>query len=143
MCYWPILTCLKVNRHEPPPLEGHSKASVLFEAFFLRRSGDINLEEHELTEKQRKWLEASQRIGPGAMTKTERQLLERLYADMLPREQQELAAYIEAKFGKGTPDSKESEEKDPIEKMRRKEWSPPSEALRSALSKSQTRNRGL
>jgi hypothetical protein len=96
------------------------------------------LEEHKLTEKQRNWLEASQRIGPGAMTKTERQLLERLYADMLPREQQELAAYIEAKFGKKEPDSKDSEEKDPIEKMRRKEWRPPSEALRSALAKSQT-----
>ncbi len=78
--------------------------------------GDIKLEEHKLTEKQRKWLEASQRIGPGAMTKTERQLLERLYADMLPREQQELAAYIEAKFAKKETDSKDSEEKDPIEK---------------------------
>ena len=94
--------------------------------------------EQELTEKQRKWLEASQRIGPGSMTKTERQLLEGLYADMLPREQQELAAYIEAKFGKKELDQKDSEEKDPIEKMRRKEWRPPSEALRSALAKSQT-----
>jgi hypothetical protein len=96
----------------------------------------ISVKEHELTEKQRKWLEASQRIGPGAMTKTERQLLERLYADMLPREQQELAAYIEAKFGKKDSDTKDAEEKDPIERMRRKEWSPPSKALRSALSKS-------
>ncbi len=94
--------------------------------------------EQELTEKQRKWLEASQRIGPGAMTKTERKLLERLYADMLPREQQELAAYIEAKFGKKDPDQKDSEEKDPIEKMRRKEWRLPSKALKSALAKSQT-----
>jgi hypothetical protein len=105
---------------------------------FLPRTGDIKLEEHELTEKQRKWMEASQRIGPGAITKTERQLLEKLYADMLPREQQELAAYIEAKFGKKEPDPKDSEEKDPIERMRRKEWRPPSEALRSALAKSQT-----
>lgn len=95
------------------------------------------MKEHELTEKQRKWLEASQRIGPGAMTKTERKTLETLYADMLPREQQELAAYIEAKFGKEKPDAKDSEEKDPIEKMRRKEWHPPSKALRSALAKSQ------
>ncbi len=95
------------------------------------------MKEHELTEKQRKWLEASQRIGPGAMTKTERTTLERLYADMLPREQQELAAYIETKFGKNKPDPKDSEEEDPIENMRRKEWRPPSEALRSALAKSQ------
>jgi len=99
------------------------------------------LKENELTEKQRKWLEASQRIGPGAMTKTERQTLERLYADMLPREQQELAAYIEAKFGKKEPDPKDSEEKDPIEKMRRKGWRPPSNGLRSALAKSQTLKR--
>jgi hypothetical protein len=104
----------------------------------LPPQGDIKLEEHKLTEKQSKWLEASQRIGPGAMTKTERQLLEKLYTDMLPREQQDLAAYIEAKFGKKESDPKDSEEKDPIEKMRRKEWRPPSEALRSALAKSQT-----
>jgi len=117
------------------PRIGQIRRSVPTSPGFL---GDIKLEEHKLTEKQRKWLEASQRIGPGAMTKTERQLLERLYADMLPREQQELAAYIEAKFGKNEPDSKDSEEKDPIEKMRRKEWRPPSEALRSALAKPQT-----
>ena len=96
------------------------------------------MKEHELTEKQRKWLEASRRIGPGAMTKTERQTLEKLYADMLPKEQQELAAYIEATFGKGEPDAKEPEETDPIERMRRKVWNPPSGALRSALVKSQS-----
>ncbi|MGB6063970.1 MAG: hypothetical protein WBG50_04125 [Desulfomonilaceae bacterium] len=96
------------------------------------------MKEHELTEKQRKWLEASRRIGPGAMTKTERQSLERLYADMLPKEQQALAVYIEATFGKKDADAKQPEEKDPIEMMRRKVWNPPSKALRSALSKSQT-----
>jgi hypothetical protein len=96
------------------------------------------VKEKKLTEKQRKWLEASQRIGPGAMTKTERQLLEQLYADMLPKEQQGLAAYIEARFGKKEPPSEDSKEDDPIEKMRRREWSPPSSALRSALAKSQT-----
>ncbi len=101
---------------------------------YLPPPGDFKLKDSDLTEKQHKWLEASQRIGPGAMTKTERQLLEKLYADMLPREQQDLAAYIEAKFAK-KESSKDSEEKDPIEKMRRKEWSPPSKALRSALSK--------
>jgi hypothetical protein len=98
----------------------------------------MSVEEKELTEKQRKWLEASQRIGPGAMTKTERQLLERLYADMMPKEQQDLAAYIEAKFRGKQPPPEDSKEEDPIEKMRRREWSPPSKALRAALAKSQT-----
>jgi hypothetical protein len=97
------------------------------------------LEERDLTEKQRNWLEASRRIGPGAMTKTERQLLERLYADMMPREQQELAAYIEAKAGKKKPETNESEDEDPIVRMSRKTWSPPSKALKSALGKSQPR----
>jgi hypothetical protein len=94
------------------------------------------LEEHELTDKQRKWLEASKKIGRIAMTKSEKQTLERLYSDMLPREQQDLASYIEEKFGKKDQSGKEAPEaQDPIEKMLSKEWREPSKGLLTALSK--------
>jgi hypothetical protein len=114
------------------------------------------LEESELSERQRKWLEASAKIGRGAMTKTERQSLERLYAEMLPAEQQELANYIQEKFGKkdeATAQSEPSnpaqettdestlepqeEDDDPIAQMERKAWKEPSKALLSAFSKPQ------
>lgn len=95
------------------------------------------MEEHELTPKQKKWLEASRKIGPGAMTRTERETLERLYADMLPQEQQELTDYIQAKFGKKEDDA-EPEEVEPTKRMEGKIWNPPSTGLVSALSKSQT-----
>lgn len=73
------------------------------------------MEEHQLTDKQRKWLEASRKIGRTAMTKSERQTLERLYADMLPREQQDSAAYIREKFGKKDEGDQEAPEaQDPI-----------------------------
>ncbi|MBI4962420.1 MAG: hypothetical protein HY913_04020 [Desulfomonile tiedjei] len=93
------------------------------------------MDETQLTQKQRKWLEASRKIGPGAMTRTERETLERLYADMLPREQQELKAYIEEQFSKKEPEGQGVE--DPTAKMERKDWTPPSPALRSALSRVQ------
>ncbi len=96
------------------------------------------MDESELTSKQRKWLEASREIGPGAMTRTERETLERLYADMLPAEQQELKAYIEQHFGK--KENKEPEDKevdDPTKRMEGKKWTPPSSGLRAALSKVQ------
>jgi len=76
------------------------------------------------------------------MTRTERESLERLYADMLPNEQQELKSYIEEQFGK--KEKKEPEEKevdDPTKTMERKQWTPPSRALRSALSKAQVTKR--
>jgi hypothetical protein len=95
------------------------------------------LEESELTPKQRKWLEASKEIGPGAMTKTERERLEKLYADMLPAEQQELQHYIQEKFGKQTDSSGNEHElpDDPIGKMEERQWSEPSEAFTKAFSK--------
>ena len=93
------------------------------------------MEEEKLTKKQRKWLDASRKIGLGAMTKTERQTLEKLYADMLPREQQELTEHIRANFG--LEESKEGQEEEPSERMARRNWNPPSAALRSALSKTQ------
>jgi len=70
------------------------------------------------------------------MTRTERETLERLYADMLPREQQELKAYIEEQFGnKEKKEPEEKEVEDPTKTMERKQWTPPSRALRSALAK--------
>ena len=96
------------------------------------------MDESKLTPKQRKWLEASRKIGPGAMTRTEREALERLYADMLPREQQELKAYIEEQAGrKDKKGPEEQDVEDPTVKMEKKQWAPPSPALRSALSKVQ------
>lgn len=97
------------------------------------------MDEKDLSEKQRKWLEASRKIGPGAMTKSERQLLEKLYAEMLPKEQQELAQYIEHTFAKKEVETKAEtetpQEADPITEMEQKEWKPPSDALRAALAK--------
>jgi hypothetical protein len=93
------------------------------------------VEEHQLTPKQRKWLEASHRIGPGTMTRTERETLERLYADMLPAEQQELRQYIEEKYGAKDPGSQlEGILEDPVERMQQKIWNAPSRGLAKALS---------
>ncbi len=89
-------------------------------------------DEQELTPKQREWLELSKRIGPGPMTRTERESLERLYKEMLPREQQELFEYIRTHFGE--KEKQEDEQTDPIAEMERRIWQTPSKALRSALS---------
>lgn len=94
------------------------------------------MEESQLTQAQRAWLEASRKIGPGPMTKTERLSLERLYAEMLPQEQQELQEYIREKFGKkedGSPAEHTME--DPTARMEQRTWNPPSSALKGALSK--------
>lgn len=100
------------------------------------------MDEKNLSKRQRRWLDASRQIGRGAMTKTERETLERLYAEMLPAEQQELARYIEEKYGKKEPDKGQTQDTepgqanndDPIERMQRKAWAEPSQALRSVLS---------
>jgi len=76
------------------------------------------------------------------MTRTERESLERLYTDMLPKEQQDLKAYIEQQFGnKEKKERQEKEVEDPIKRMERKQWTPPSRALRAALSKAQVTKR--
>lgn len=93
------------------------------------------MDEKDLTEKQRRWLEASRKIGPGPMTKTERKSLEELYAEMLPLEQQELLRYIQENFGEKK--SEEAKEEDLIEKMASKVWRSPSDALRTAFAKTQ------
>jgi len=98
------------------------------------------LEEKDLTPKQREWLEASRRIGPGAMTRTERESLERLYKEMLPAEQQELRAYVEKHFGKKDAEAdktKGEQKEDILAEMERKTWLAPSPALSAALSGSQ------
>ncbi len=96
------------------------------------------MDEKELSPKQRKWLEASKKIGPGPMTKTERTTLEELYADMLPAEQQELYTYIQEEFAK-------AQEKDKatagaglqiLEEMEKREWQEPSDKLKEKLSTS-------
>lgn len=93
------------------------------------------MEESELTLKQRKWLEASRKIGPGPMTKSEKETLERLYAEMLPKEQQDLAKYIVDKFGKKDDSADPKQESaDPIERMSKRMWSEPSSGLKKALS---------
>ncbi|MCX5872325.1 MAG: hypothetical protein NTY51_03690 [Deltaproteobacteria bacterium] len=92
------------------------------------------MNENELTQKQRRWLEASQKIGPGAITPTERQTLERLYADMLPQEQQELLDYIKSKFGKDK-ETETDQANDPITRMERMVWSTPSDSLKAVFKK--------
>ena len=91
------------------------------------------MKEQELTKKQREWLALSKKIGPGPMTKSEREALEKLYKKMLPREQQELFEHVEAHFGKKESPEPEAEE-DPIAIMQRKVRTPPSPALRAALT---------
>lgn len=93
------------------------------------------MDESRLTEKQRKWLEASKRIGPGPMTKSERQTLERLYSEMLPREQQDLYRHIQESYAK--TDTEEIPEDDPISIMEKRTWNEPSPGLIRAFSKTQ------
>jgi hypothetical protein len=114
------------------------------------------VEESELSERQRKWLETSRKIGRSAMTKTEKQTLERLYAELLPAEQQELANFIQEKFGKKDADAPEpgqteaaqdpgfdfsanlqTGDDDPTAEMEQKSWKEPSKALLKAFSKPQ------
>jgi len=94
------------------------------------------VDESQLTPGQRKWLEASRKIGPGPMTKSERLTLERLYAELLPREQQELQEYIRAVYGKKEdPTSSEDTGGEPTARMEQRTWSSPSSALKDALSR--------
>lgn len=99
---------------------------------------DNELQDKDLTEKQRRWLDASKKIGPGPMTKSERTLLEKLYADMEPREQQQLYEYIQMNFRdkekeeNGQPN--ESVSDDPISRMQARIWREPSGALKRSLS---------
>jgi hypothetical protein len=95
------------------------------------------LEEKDLTEKQREWLELSRKIGPGALTKTEREALEKAYAKLLPREQQDLYEYLMATCGKKNPEDSGSaaDAEDPISQMQKKVWNQPSHALKSAFSR--------
>ncbi len=97
------------------------------------------MEEKDLTEKQREWLALSRKIGPGAMTKTERESLEKAYAEMMPKEQQDLHHYIMTTYGKKEKDEtdSESEPEDPITAMEKMIWAAPSDPLRTALSKTQ------
>ena len=67
------------------------------------------------------------------MTKSEREALENLYKGMLPREQQELFEYIRERFGQKETEPGEAE--DPISVMQSRIWTPPSPALRAALSR--------
>lgn len=70
------------------------------------------------------------------MTKSERETLERHFAEMLPKEQQDLQEYIRETFGKKEPGSPaEDTMEDPIARMEQRTWAPPSSALKGALSK--------
>ncbi|MDR3604849.1 MAG: hypothetical protein P4L38_09475 [Syntrophaceae bacterium] len=94
------------------------------------------MDEKDLTAKQQNWLETSKRIGPGTMTRTERETLEKLYAEMLPAEQQELLEYIKEKFGKGaTPETDPKD--DTIARMEKIIWSKPSVGLKKVFGKVQ------
>lgn len=103
---------------------------------------DGKVDEHGLTQKQLAWLEASKMIGPGPMTKTERERLENLYADMEPREQQDLYRFIQEKYGKEPSDQDSREDtadaEDPIKRMQDRMWHQPSNALKKALSSATT-----
>jgi len=93
-----------------------------------------SLQEHELTEKQKEWLEASRKIGTWPLTKSERQTLERLYAEMPPREQQGLYEYIQETYrAKG----KSAGAEDLLALMEKRQWHEPSQKLRNAFTKSQ------
>ncbi|MCL5125043.1 MAG: hypothetical protein M1511_11195 [Deltaproteobacteria bacterium] len=92
------------------------------------------LDDKDLTAKQRKWLETSKKIGPGPMTRTERETLEKLYADMLPTEQQELMAYIKEKYGKDELSDTDLKD-DPIARMEKTIWSEPSAGLKRMFGK--------
>jgi hypothetical protein len=94
------------------------------------------VKDKDLTPKQQRWMETSRKIGPGTMTRTERETLEKLYAEMLPAEQQELFDYIKTKFGKGDDTGTESKE-DPITVMEKMIWSEPSTGLKNILGKVQ------
>ena len=94
----------------------------------------------QLTKKQKEWLEASKKIGPGAMTKSEKELLEKLYGEMLPLEQQALFEYILANFGSKEQDAgvENAEQDDPITRMQQRVWSEPSDNLMKSLGKIQS-----
>ncbi len=95
--------------------------------------------EDQLTQSQKEWLEASRKIGPGSLTKSERLLLEKLYAKMLPQEQQELLVYIQEEFG-SDPESDEQKRlpvNEPTYRMEQREWAEPSDGLKKALGKAQ------
>ncbi|MGC8660149.1 MAG: hypothetical protein ACP5U1_13860 [Desulfomonilaceae bacterium] len=92
------------------------------------------MDEKDLNQKQRKWLETSKKIGPGPMTRTERETLEKLYADMLPIEQQELMNYIQEKFGKDEETDTDAQE-DPVARMEKMMWSEPSPGLKKMFGK--------
>jgi hypothetical protein len=85
------------------------------------------MEEKYLTPRQRKWLDESRRIGPGPFTPSDRKLLEGLYADMSPEEQEELADYIQDTFMKP----------DPITLREKKPQKEPSPRLRELLATGQ------
>ncbi|MFH0824976.1 MAG: hypothetical protein V2B18_19665 [Pseudomonadota bacterium] len=97
------------------------------------------MDEKQLTEKQRGWLDESKKIGSGPMTKSEKNRLKDLYADMLPQEQRELYAYIQEHFGaKDGHDDDSSGASDPIAVMEQIEWREPSKELRGAFARAQT-----
>ncbi|MGD9818023.1 MAG: hypothetical protein AB7V04_04905 [Desulfomonilaceae bacterium] len=89
----------------------------------------------KLTPKQKKWLDASKKIGRGAMTKSEREMLEKLYASMLPAEQVGLKEYIEENFGQKKDTNETVEE--PTVLMEKVTWSEPSEGLKGVIAKTQ------
>jgi len=95
------------------------------------------LDEKDLTAKQQNWLDTSRRIGPGTMTRTERETLEKLYAEMLPAEQQELMEYIRKKFGKNGKIEIHPKD-DAIARMEKIIWSEPSVGLKKVFGKIQT-----
>ena len=73
------------------------------------------------------------------MTKSEREKLEKAYAAMLPREQQDLYTYVIDTYGKKEGD--EASEgygfDDPVSEMEKMVWKAPSDGLKTALSKVQ------
>ena len=96
------------------------------------------MSEDQLTELQKRWLEASRKIGAGPMTKSERRTLESIYAEMLPQEQKELQAYIQENYGSGEdPDGDGQVPAEPSTLMEAREWAEPSAKLSKALSKAQ------
>ncbi len=89
-------------------------------------------DESNLSPKQRQWLEESKKIGPGTMTKSERERLEKIYAEMLPAEQQELQKFIHKHYHVEIDET-------PIKEREQREWSEPSKKLKSVLSSSQVK----
>lgn len=91
-----------------------------------------------LTDKQRAWLTASWEIGRGAMTRSEKRRLQKLFDDMSEEEQVSLQRYIQEQFGTKSDEPEPFPEDEPTALMERKQWPEPSKKMLDSLLRVQT-----